>query len=126
MAQSGVRVEGLNKAIRSLQEYGVDVSDLKATFADIASDGARLASSFAPARTGRLRHTVRGNKAKNKAVVIAGRARVPWAGPINYGWPARSIHRSLFMQRADAALEPDAIRLLESGLEEAARKAGLT
>jgi hypothetical protein len=123
---SGVRVEGLTQAVRALQGYGVEIADLKAAFAAISGEGARLASSFAPVRTGTLARSVRGNKAKNKAVVLAGRARVPYAGAINYGWPARDIGKTLFMQRADQQLQPDAVRLLEEGLDEAARKAGLT
>lgn len=120
-----VQVEGLTKTIRGLQKAGVEVDDLKDAFADIAAKGARLASSFAPVRSGKLRASIRGNRAKNKAVVTAGKARVPYAGPINYGWPRRGIAPALFMQRADAAIAPDALRLLESGIDNALRKADL-
>lgn len=120
-----VRVEGLNKTVRALQKVGAEADDLKDVFSEIAARGAELASSFAPRRTGRLAATVRGNRAKNKAVVAAGRARVPYAGPINYGWPARSIKPALFMQRADEALAPQAVALLEAGLNDVIRKAGL-
>lgn len=120
-----VQIEGLTKTIRGLQKAGVEVDDLKDAFADIASRGARLASSFAPVRSGKLRASIRGNRAKNKAVVTAGKARVPYAGAINYGWPRRGIAPALFMQRADAAIAPDALRLLESGIDDALRKADL-
>jgi hypothetical protein len=123
---SGVRVEGLNKTVKALQGFGVEVTDLKATFSAIAVEGARLASSFAPVRSGKLSNTVRGNRAKNKAVVIAGRARVPYAGAINYGWPKRSIKPALFMQKADAALAPRAVQMLEAGIDDAIKKVGLT
>lgn len=122
---SGVRVEGLNKTVRALQQFGVEVDDLKATFSAVAAEGARLASSFAPKRSGTLAATVRGNRAKNKAVVIAGRAKVPYAGAINYGWPARDIKPALFMQQADKTLAARIPGMLESGLDEAIRKAGL-
>jgi len=121
-----VKVEGLNKTVRALQRFGAEVADLKDVFSSISAEGARLASGFAPKRSGKLSSTIRGNKAKNKAVVIAGRARVPYAGAINYGWPKRGIAASLFMQRADAALAPRAVEMLEAGLDEAVRKAGLT
>jgi hypothetical protein len=123
---SGVRVEGLTRTVGALQRLGVEVADLKATFSAIAAEGARLASSFAPVRTGALAAAVRGNKAKNKAVVIAGKARVPYAGAINYGWPARNIKPAMFMQKADAALAPRAVEMLETGIDEAIKKAGLT
>jgi hypothetical protein len=122
---SGVRVENLNKTVRALQSFGVEVLDLKEVFSGIADEGARLASSFAPKRSGRLAQTIRGNKAKNKAVVAAGKARVKYAGAINYGWPARNIKPQLFMQKADAKLGPLAVDMLDAGLTEAARKAGL-
>jgi hypothetical protein len=122
---SGVRVAGLNQTVRALQGLGVEVADLKETFGGIAAEGARLASSFAPHRTGRLAAAVRGNRAKNKAVVRAGGARVRYAGAINYGWPRRNIAGSFFMQRADAQLAPRALGMLESGLDTAIGKAGL-
>jgi hypothetical protein len=120
-----VRVEGLNQAVRALKRYGVEVADLKATFAEVAAEGARLASGYAPKLSGRLSGSVRGNKAQNKAVITAGGARVPWAGPINYGWRKRNIRPREFMQRADADLAPRVVGMLEEGLDEAARKAEL-
>lgn len=120
-----VKVEGLNQTLTALQRLGVEVGDLKDVMAEIADEGARLASSFAPKRSGRLRATIRGNKAKAKAIVIAGRARTPYAGAINYGWRARGITPALFMQRADQQLAPRAVELLDKGLDEAIRKVGL-
>lgn len=122
---TGVRVQGLNETVRALQRAGVEIADLKDAMGAVAAAGARLASSFAPKRSGRLAGTVRGNRAKAKAVVIAGRARVPYAGAINYGWRARGIAPARFMQRADTALAADAVALLERGLDQAITKVGL-
>lgn len=120
-----MKVEGLNKTLTALQRFGAEAQDLKDVMGAIAAEGARLASSFAPKRSGRLAATVRGNKAKAKAIVIAGRARTPYAGAINYGWPRRGIHPALFMQRADKALAPRAVDMLEKGLDDVIRKVGL-
>ena len=120
-----VRVEGLNKVVRDLQKLGLEVEDLKEAFSGIAAEGAELASSFAPKRSGRLAASVRGNKAKNKAVVMAGRASVPHAGPINYGWPKRGIAASSFMQRADEVLLPRALEAITDALDEKIREKGL-
>lgn len=120
------RVEGLNKLIRDLEQLGGDVEDLKDVFAGIAEKGARLASGFAPRLTGALGLSVRGNRSKNKAVVAAGSAsRVPYASVINYGWAKRNIAPARYMQRADDALQPIALRDLDEGLEAAVRKRGL-
>ena len=120
-----VRVEGLNKTVRDLQKLGLEVEDLKEAFSEISAEGAVLASSFAPKRSGRLAASVRGNKAKNKAVVMAGRASVPYAGPINYGWPKRGIAASSFMQRADEVLQPKALQAITDALDEKIREKGL-
>jgi hypothetical protein len=121
----GVRVEGLGKVVRDLQALGLEVDDLKDAFGGIAAEGARLASSFAPRRSGNLAGSIRGNRAKGKAVVAAGRARVPYAGAINYGWPKRGIHAAGFMQRADAVLAPKALHMLDQAVDDAITKKGL-
>ncbi|MDG4860140.1 hypothetical protein P8605_18620, partial [Streptomyces sp. T-3] len=40
-------------------------------------------------RSGRLVGTVRSSGTKTTAVVRAGRASVPYAGPVHWGWPTR-------------------------------------
>lgn len=125
MASGGVQVTGLNKVVRDLQTLGLELDDIKDAFAKIAAEGARVASSFAPRRTGTLQASVRGNRAKNKAVVAAGRARVKYAGPINYGWPKRNIKPALFMQRADMVMRPKALNELEKSIERKIRQKGL-
>lgn len=119
------RVEGLSALIRSLEALGGDVEDVKDVMAEIAAKGAQLASGFAPRRTGALAATIRGNRAKARAVVTAGRGRNSYAGVQNYGWPARNIPASGFMQRADNALQPIALKDLDRGLERAIRRRGL-
>jgi hypothetical protein len=121
----GVRVEGLNRLVRDLQALGLEVEDLKEAFGEIAAEAAHWASSFAPRRSGNLAASVRGNRAKNKAVVSAGRARVPYAGAVNYGWPARGIAPSSFMQRADEVMRPRALQALDDAIEQKIREKGL-
>ena len=106
-------------------ELGLEVDDLKDAFSSIAREGAERASARAPHRTGRLAGSIRGNRAKSKAVVAAGRAAVPWAGPINYGWPARNMSGSGFMQRADEEMRPIAIQRLEEEINRKIRRKGL-
>src|SRR5688500_18024830 len=96
-----IRVDGLNAVVRSLLAMGLEVEDLKDAFSEIARFGAVVASRHAPRRTGRLASDIRGNRARSKAVVTAGRVSVPYAGPINYGWAAHGIEPSGFMQKAD-------------------------
>lgn len=119
------RVDGLAAVVRALLEMGLEVEDLKDAFGDIASTGANIASRLAPRRTGRLAGDVRGSRARNKAVVSAGRSAVPYAGAINYGWTAHGIQPAYFMQRADLELQPFALRRLEDDLNAKIASRGL-
>ena len=121
----GFKVEGLSKVVRDLTAMGLEVEDLKDAFAPIAAQGAQVAAGFAPRRTGRLAGDIRGNRAKSKAVVTAGRASVPYAGVVNYGWPKRNIAASGFMQKADQVMQPRALQMLEAEIDKAIRRKGL-
>lgn len=122
---SGVRVEGLNRVLRDLQRLGLDIDDLKDAFQKVADRGAQMASTFAPRKSGRLAADVRGNRAKSKAVVRVGRASVPYAGALNYGWPARNIAATNYLQKTDKAMQPIAVGLLEQEIDRAIRRRGL-
>jgi hypothetical protein len=121
----GVRVSGLNELVRGLQRAGVEVEDLKGVFSDIASESAGYVRAYVPRRSGKLAGTVRGNRAKSKAVVTVGRARVRYAGPINYGWPARNIRPADFIKKADYAIASRAVAMLDEGIDQLLRQVGL-
>lgn len=123
--RAGLQVQGLTAVVRDLQQLGLEVDDLKDAFSKIAAEGARVASLYAPRRTGRLAGDIRGNRAKSKAVIAAGRSSVPYAGPINYGWPKRGIAASGFMQKADQQMQPVAIQRLEDEINRIIRVKGL-
>lgn len=118
-------VEGLRQVVRDLQALGVDLEDIKDSMAAIAKAATDVAVSAAPSRSGALRASIRGNRAKGKAVVTAGRARVPYAGAINYGWPARGIRGVGFMQQADTVIGPKAVEMLEQGINDLIEQRGL-
>lgn len=122
---SGYRVDGLYQVVGALIAIGLEVDDLKSAFSSIADTGAQLAARYAPRRTGALAADIRGNRAKSKAVVTAGRVSVPYAGPINYGWAAHGIEPNGFMQRADADMRPFALKRLEDEINTQIRKRGL-
>lgn len=124
-ARVSIRVDGLNGVVRGLIAMGLEVDDLKDAFSQIARTGAILAAGYAPKKSGRLAGDIRGNRAKSKAVIAAGRVSVPYAGPINYGWAAHGISPAGFMQKADADLEPYALRALERDINAKIRARGL-
>jgi hypothetical protein len=126
VAGGGVQVEGLSRKVRDLQRLGLEVDDLKDAFSSIASEGAERVESYTPVgETGNLASTVRGNRAKSKAVVRAGNAATPYAGPINYGWPSRGIEAAEYMQKGDQEMQPIAVQRLEQEIEHQIRRRGL-
>lgn len=120
-----IDVQNLRENVRALEEIGLEVADLKAAFSSIAKEGAEKAAEFAPKLTGTLAGDIRGNRAKSKAVVIAGRTSVPYAGPINYGWAARNITGAFFMQKASDYMAPIAVGKLELEINAAIVRKGL-
>jgi hypothetical protein len=95
-------VDGLNGLKRTMKAAGVDVADLKAAHAQIAQLVVTRALPNAPRRTGALAASVRGSGQAGAAVVRAGRAAVPYANPIHWGWPSRHIKAQPFLYDAIA------------------------
>jgi hypothetical protein len=121
-----IRVTGIPKLNRDLQSLGIAVEDLKDAFGNLADMGAKAAISFAPVRSGALAGSIRGNRAKSKAVVTAGRGRTSeYAGIINYGSPGRGIAAQPFMQKADAQVSPRIIPTLTADIDRLIRARGL-
>jgi hypothetical protein len=90
---------------------GLSDLDLKG----LARQGARLAASFAPVKTGRLAKSIRGRASRNRVTVTAGnRTAVPYAGAINYGWRRKRISAAGFMQRTDLVLRNTAPRQFDA------------
>lgn len=122
---TGIRVEGLSRVVRDLQKFGVEVEDLKDAMARLAEQVKPDYQRFTPVGTapsskapGRLRGDFRTGKAKGKAVLYVGRASIPYAGPINYGWPARNIRPANFIAKGDQIAAPKAHASLEDAISD--------
>jgi hypothetical protein len=99
-----VRVDGLAQIRDALRGAGEDLSDLKKlmhSVGDIVADEARRT---VPVRTGRLKRSIRANSSASRMQVKSGDKRsAPYAGVINYGWRAKNIPETDFMQNAETA-----------------------
>lgn len=126
MAAGGVYVTGLKATTKALVAAGVDLEDLKDVMGEVAAEAADTLRPLLPTKSGALHNSVRGNRAKGVALVTIGKARVPYAGPIIYGWPARGIRPSGAIDRTDAVMEHRAPEILERGWARIAEKNGLT
>ena len=100
MAQFTVNVKGVNEVVRSLKKYEGAIDDLKNANANIGAKVSSTARATAPTLTGALASSIRPNRASRKVQIKAGGARVPYAGVIEYGWPARGIEAQPFLRRA--------------------------
>lgn len=100
------RLVGAARLRATLRAAGADLGDLKTANAAAAATVAAAAGVRAPRRSGALASSVRGNRAVGKAVVMAGRGSVAYAGPIHWGWAARGIEPNPFVIDAAEATEP--------------------
>lgn len=85
------QVEGVRQFRSAMRRAGDDLADFKDANGRVADYVTSRVIVAMPRKTGRLAATVRGSGTKTQAVVRAGRASVPYAGVITYGWPARHI-----------------------------------
>ena len=102
---NGVKVTGLNQAIRSLRELGLPDEELKRAGNEAGELVANEARNLVPVRTGRLRNSIRVSKSIRKVTISAGNNRssrtgVPYANPIHWGWFKRNIKPQPFFARA--------------------------
>lgn len=121
----GNKVTGLREVLSALESIGLEVDDLKGAFGTLAQLGTDAAQAAAPYRTGKLRGNIRPSQTRNRAVVTAGGARVPYAPAINYGWRAHNIAPRHYLQAADDALRPKAVGILEDEINRIIRDKGL-
>lgn len=116
-----VQVTGARQLRRDLKAAGDDLSDLKDVYAAVASLVAARAQATAPRGkgrdSGRLAGTVRGNRAAGRAVITAGRASVPYAAVIHWGWKRRGITAQPWVSAAAQATETDWVRLYVDGVQ---------
>lgn len=123
---TGVYVEGLRETVRALEKAGVDVEEMKDVMGAIAAQAAHVMQGFVPrGKTGKLADSTRGNRAKGKALVTVGKARVPYAQPINYGWAKRGIRAADFTGKTDDVMDTRAADMLAAGWDDIARRNGL-
>ena len=96
-----VRVEGLGKVLRQIKQIDPElVKELKAANKTIADDVVLTARALAPQQTGKLAGSARAGASNKTGIVRAGGARVPWAGPVHFGWKKRNIKPQPFLYDA--------------------------
>jgi len=117
---------GLREFQRALRQIDPDLrKELREVQKEAAQIVAVTAAARAPRRTGRLAGSIRATATQKAGSVRAGGARLPYAGPIHFGWRARNIRPQPFIYDALDARREQVVRKFESGIESLFRKAGL-
>jgi hypothetical protein len=100
-----LRVEGARQLRASLRSAGLSLDDLRKAHLAVAQLVDRAAKPNAPVDKGRLAASERPAGTQSAAIVRAGSARVPYAGPIHWGWPNRHIVANPWLYDAAANTE---------------------
>lgn len=113
-----VEVEGLRNLRRTIKAAGMSLDDLKAAHKQVADTVVHRAAERAPRKTGKLAGTLRGSGTAGAAIVRAGGARTPYAGPIHWGWPRRHIKAQPFIYNAAGELHDPIARMYLAALQD--------
>jgi hypothetical protein len=106
MNEPGVEVEGLNRFVSTWRRAGADMADFKDANQRAGTIVVSAANLRVPRRTGALASSIRSARQVKKAVVYYGKASVPYAGPIHWGWPSHHIRAQPFVTDAAQETEP--------------------
>lgn len=126
-----VRIEGLKETQKKVRKILDDMDrdaakgELKSMNTAAAEIVAGRALQLVPVRSGRLRDTVRPSGTQKSARVRAGFARVPYAGPIHFGWAARNITPQPFLYDALDARRREVLDHYDSQIGKLIKKYGL-
>lgn len=94
-----VKLEGTKELQDLLIKLGKDLESNSELNEELSSNLAQKASSIAPRLTGSLASSIVGNPSPQKAQIVAGSAAVPYAGVIEYGWPAKNIQAQPYLNK---------------------------
>ncbi|WP_395153723.1 HK97 gp10 family phage protein [Ilumatobacter sp.] len=125
MTKPSIEVEGARQLKRALRQIEGGTSDLKEIHAKAAKIVEDAAVPLVPRRTGRLAASVRSSGIASGGVVRAGFAKVPYAGPIHFGWPKRNISPQPFLYDALDQRRGEVIGVYEDNVKKLIKKNNL-
>lgn len=117
-----VEVEGARQLRKTLRAAGDDLADLKSANQQAANIAATAAKAGAPHRSGDLAGDIRASGTKTAGIVRAGRKKIPYAGPIHWGWPARGIKAQPYMTEGAQRTESIWVPLYQQLMDDALKK----
>lgn len=117
MAGARIQVEGARELRAALKQAGDDASDLKDVHREVGDLVVTEAKAIGPKLTGRLTGSGRATRNKTSAIVKFGKADIPYAGVIHFGWPAHSITPNPFVYDALDHRRDEVIKAYEAGVK---------
>lgn len=113
-----VQVDGLRQLRKTLRQAGDDLSDLKEVNRKAADTAAGGATKAVPRLSGLLQSNIRSSGTKTAGIIRAGSKKVPYAGPIHWGWKDRNIKANPFLSKGAKDTEPAWLPLYEKEIDE--------
>lgn len=96
-----IQIAGLNQFARAAKKVEEDLDgELKSLHMEMAERMVVPARQYAPKRSGNLADSIRAQATARVARIVAGKAKVPYAPPIHWGWKARGITANPFLLNA--------------------------
>ncbi|MCI2148846.1 HK97 gp10 family phage protein [Bifidobacterium crudilactis] len=120
-AKTTITVKGADNLARTLKKAGADMKDLRKGNKQAAQVVVGPARTLAPkGKTGRLSKSVRAGATAKAGVIRAGNNKtVPYAGPIEYGWPGHHIEAQPFVRTAAKQTEPQWTQIYKKIVDDA-------
>jgi len=118
------------KLQKALKEAGPEmIAELKEGNKALGEIVAERARQIVPVRSGALQKTIKATKSAGGAKVNAGTpsltSKVPYAGPIHWGWPAAGIVAQPFLSDALDDVKDEVIEAYNDMIADLLKKAGL-
>lgn len=121
-----IKIEGLDKLLRDLKKAEAELPKMaKASNKELAEVVKTTAQGIAPVRSGTLRNSIRAGASYKTGIVRAGKASVPYAGVIHFGWPRHHIAPQPFLYEALDKRRTDVERKYRANLDKLVAQAGL-
>jgi hypothetical protein len=113
-----VTVTGAKELRRAMKRMGADLKDLTAVNRAAAQPVLEESRRLVPRVSGTLGRSIRLTASRTGASVRAGKAAVPYAGPIHFGWRRRNIEANPFLYRAIANRHDEVLSIYNGRVEE--------
>lgn len=107
--RAAIHVDGLDdlrRNLRRVKDKELD-DEMKAIHAELAREVVAKAQPNVPVKSGALKASLRSAGTVRDAIGRVGKASVPYAAPIHWGWPKRGITGRPFLTDAAQSVERD-------------------